>query len=153
MAAAAKPTKNQLRRAKKKAEKQQKDKVRLYWAAPLPETNDVQESTEDTPDATARDERTTGEPEAVQQPKIKTNSEKIKTEDDPHDGFPLTDPVIVDEGNHWCLMVVFPPIKSFGALDSTRRSRSAKTKSIDLLQKFLGEKCGRPDFARVHTAN
>ncbi|KAJ9601910.1 hypothetical protein H2200_013580 [Cladophialophora chaetospira] len=83
MAAAAKPTKNQLRRAKKKVEKQQKDK-----ATPDP-----------SPDASAKDSTLVPVPESEQQRPNNTNGDKVKSEEDTRNGNPLTDPLIADEGN------------------------------------------------------
>lgn len=97
MAAAAKPTKNQLRRAKKKAEKQ-KDKVRLFPTLSLTDSNAAQEAPEHTPDTSAAD-RSAPPPEPEQPAPFKSSREKVKTEDDERNGDPLSDPIIVDEGN------------------------------------------------------
>ncbi|EXJ88086.1 hypothetical protein A1O1_05014 [Capronia coronata CBS 617.96] len=90
MAAAAKPTKNQLRRAKKKAQKHQ---VRLYPSAPPSQTYLVQPNAEQSPDATvkAESEEPTPAPTA--------HDEKVKSEEGARGGTPVTDPLIVDEDN------------------------------------------------------
>lgn len=88
MASAAKPTKNQLRRAKKKA---QKTGVRCF--SPLHAiqvANITQGTTEQTPDRPVEE----ATPEAVP---VKSE-ENVKSEDS-RDGNPLTDPLIVDEEN------------------------------------------------------
>ncbi|KAJ4505873.1 hypothetical protein HRR83_008139 [Exophiala dermatitidis] len=80
MATAAKPTKNQLRRAKKKAQKHQG-------------TNE--QSREQTAEPTIKAE--SEEPTATQTPK--EQEDKVKSEPDSRDGNPLSDPLIVDEDN------------------------------------------------------
>lgn len=97
MAAAAKPTKNQLRRAKKKAEKQ-KDKVRPHRHFSLAGSNMAQGASEQTPDSSAAD-RSAPPPEPEPPAPVKSSREKVKTEDDERNGDPLSDPLIVDEGN------------------------------------------------------
>ncbi|KAI1629032.1 hypothetical protein EDD37DRAFT_615871 [Exophiala viscosa] len=88
MASAAKPTKNQLRRAKKKA---QKTGVRPPPVDCATHVADITQGTrEQTPDRSVQEET----PEAAP---IKTD-ENVKSEDS-RDGNPLTDPFIVDEEN------------------------------------------------------
>jgi splicing factor 3B subunit 2 len=99
MAAAAKPSKNQLRRAKKKAEKHQKDKVRSFLAATLSDTNIVQGSDAASTDVAVKDETPAPNPEAAPQTPAKTNGKRIKSENDSPNGDPLMDPLIVDEEN------------------------------------------------------
>jgi splicing factor 3B subunit 2 len=88
MASAAKPTKNQLRRQKKKAQKNQVCQNVLDDCRQV--TYSAQESTE-TPDATTQD--------TVSEPKAAKPEEKVKSERAPRKDNPLTDPLIVDEEN------------------------------------------------------
>lgn len=99
MAAAAKPTKNQLRRAKKKAEKQQTDKVPSPPLKCLAETKSAQPTPEQTTNAPAEDETLVSQTTAARQSPPRPNGNNIKSEDDTYDGDTLTDPIIADEGN------------------------------------------------------
>ncbi len=88
MASAAKPTKNQLRRAKKKVQKQQ---VGVFHVLLKRELSDVPQSTaQPQPEPTTQD--TAPEPTS-------TRTEKNVKSEDERNGDALTDPLIVDEGN------------------------------------------------------
>lgn len=89
-AAAAKPTKNQLRRAKKKAQKHQ---VCSHSFVHQLETHRMQPNQEETSEPAVK-------AESVEPPPTSTaQEEKVKPEEDSRDGDPLTDPLIVDEEN------------------------------------------------------
>ena len=99
MAPATKPTKNQLRRAKKKADKQQHDRVRSSYLSKSPEAEIAQDPIQATPDSAADDDERPADRETAQSAPAKTNGEKIKSEDDTPNGDLFTDPLIADEGN------------------------------------------------------
>ncbi|EHY54283.1 hypothetical protein HRR80_006065 [Exophiala dermatitidis] len=96
MATAAKPTKNQLRRAKKKAQKHQ---VRLDLSSSVAQSNQAQGTNEQSREQTAEPtiKAESEEPTATQTPK--EQEDKVKSEPDSRDGNPLSDPLIVDEDN------------------------------------------------------
>ena len=99
MAAAAKPTKNQLRRAKKKADKQQKENVRPHSLPLRVQSNHAQGGDESTQKAPAEDATSEAQPRKSQPVVGQTTSVKIKSEDDTRNGDPLTDPLVADEEN------------------------------------------------------
>jgi splicing factor 3B subunit 2 len=88
MAAAAKPTKNQLRRAKKKAQKAQ---VCLLAYAFSRHADHVKATTDSTSEPPIQED-------ATELPRTATNGEKIKSESS-HDGAALSDPLVLDEDN------------------------------------------------------
>ncbi|KIX99620.1 uncharacterized protein Z520_04253 [Fonsecaea multimorphosa CBS 102226] len=96
MAAAAKPTKNQLKRAKKKAEKEKK-KVQMMAYHPCPKSNVTQAGPESTPETTITN-GVSPKPEPGQEQSVASNGVKIKSED-ARNGGALAEPLIVDDGN------------------------------------------------------
>ncbi|KIW93745.1 uncharacterized protein Z519_05060 [Cladophialophora bantiana CBS 173.52] len=93
MAAAVKPTKNQLKRAKKKAEKEKK-KVYLFSCKPVHKINNMQAGNEQTPDTDGN----TTKPEPREEPPEAPNGGKTRSEE-ARNGGPISEPLIVDEEN------------------------------------------------------